>query len=103
MLQSQPQFRGGKTGAAITVQIIPQGKKNEIIGILEDGTIKIRLTAGKESNQINPELIRYLATVFDVTPAQIEIVAGENRPAKLISITGIDSDTAQQMILKVLG
>ena len=103
MLQSRPQFRGGKAGAAITVQIVSQGKKDEIVGILEDGTIKIRLTTGKESSQTNPELVHFLAKVFDVSPTQIDIVAGQNRPEKLVAITGIDSDTAQQIILKVLG
>ena len=41
MPQSRSQFHDGKAGAAITVQIISPGKKEEIMGILEDGTIKI--------------------------------------------------------------
>jgi uncharacterized protein YggU (UPF0235/DUF167 family) len=102
MPQSRPQFHDGKAGAAITVQIISPGKKDEIVGVLEDGTIKIRLSKGKDGSQTNPELVHFLAKVLDVSPAQIEIIAGENRPGKLIAITGIDSDAVQQRISKVL-
>jgi uncharacterized protein YggU (UPF0235/DUF167 family) len=102
MPQSRPQFRDSKAGAAITVQIISPGKKDEIVGVLEDGTIKICLSTSKDGSQTNPKLVQFLAKVFDVSPAQIEIIAGQNRPEKLIAITGIDSDTAQQRISKFL-
>jgi len=103
MIQRQPKFGGGKAGAAIAVQVILQGKKDEIVEVLEDGTLKIRLSVGKDSSQTNSVLVHFLAKVLDVSPTQFDIVGGENRPEKLIAITGIDSDTTQQRILKALG
>ena len=39
------ELHDGKNGAAIAVRVTPRTAKNEIFAILDDGTVKIRLTA----------------------------------------------------------
>lgn len=57
----------------ISVKVIPRAKKTEIIGLMDDGNIKIRLQAVPEDGKANLELLNLLE---DDTGAQWEIVSG---------------------------
>jgi uncharacterized protein (TIGR00251 family) len=99
MNPSGHQFRDGKNGVAITVRVTPRSKKNEIVSILEDGTIKIRLTAPPLEGRANKVLIQYLSSILEVPVSRIEIVAGETNKDKLISILEMDAETLHQRIM----
>jgi uncharacterized protein (TIGR00251 family) len=95
-------FHNGKTGAAITVRVTPRSSKNEISGIQDDGTIKVRLTAAPVDGQANAALIRLLADLLQVAPSRVEIIAGQSGRDKLVTVTGMDADNVQKQILKSL-
>ena len=101
MAEDKPAFslHGGKMGAAITVKVLPRSSKNEIAGILEDGTVKIRLTAAPVEGQANKALIDFLAEVLDIAKSKIEIIGGMTGKNKLISVIGLDAETVQERIL----
>lgn len=92
----------GKNGAAIAVRVTPRTAKNEIFAILDDGTIKVRLTAPPVEGKANKALINFLSEVLDVPTSSIEIVAGQTGHDKLVSILGINSEIVQQRLLKHL-
>lgn len=92
----------GKTGAAIAVRITPRSSRNEISEILDDGTVKIRLTAPPVEGKANTALLEFLASVLSVKVNQLEIVAGQTGKDKLITVTEIDSVTVQKRILEHL-
>jgi uncharacterized protein YggU (UPF0235/DUF167 family) len=103
MPENQPQIRASRMGAAITVRLMPPGKSNEIVKILEDGTLNIRLTVGPVEGQTNQVLIRFLADILNVPQAQFEIVAGASSGDKLIAISGIDTATVNERVLASAG
>ncbi len=90
----------GKLGAAMAVRITPRMAKNEISEILDDGTVKIRLTAPPVDGKANQALIEFLAKTLNVPPSSIEIIAGQTSRDKLISIMSLNSDQVQQRILQ---
>lgn len=92
-------LHNGQTGAAIAVRITTRASKNEISGILEDGTIKIKLTAAPVDGKANQMLIEFLSKLLDCPKSSIEIVAGNSGRDKLITITDLNSDLVQQKIL----
>lgn len=92
-------FGNGKSGAAITVRITPRSGRDEITGVLEDGTIKIRLKAPPVEGQANSALINFLSDVLGIAPTKIEIVAGHTSKVKLITILELDSATVQERIM----
>ena len=89
----------GKRGSALTLRITPRASKNAIVGILNDGTIKIHLTAPPVDDKANQELVAFLANVLDVAKSRIELVAGAKGRDKLVSIVDMDAETAHQRIL----
>jgi uncharacterized protein (TIGR00251 family) len=102
MMSRQFHLHSGKKGAALAVRVIPRSSKNEIAEILNDGTIRIRLTAPPVDGKANEALIAFLAEVLDVPRSRLEIVAGETGRDKLVSILGMDAETAHARIIRNL-
>jgi uncharacterized protein (TIGR00251 family) len=88
----------GVSGSAITIRMIPQAKQNEITGIMDDGTIKVRISAPLENGKANHVLINYLSNIFDVNSSQIEIVAGQTGKLKLVAIEGLRPDELENIV-----
>ena len=79
-----------KGGAAFTVRVTTRAVETEVVGLQEDGSLKIRLKASPAGDPAaNSELIGFLATQLGVEKAKVEIVAGETGRDKLISVEGI--------------
>ncbi len=92
----------GKNGAAIAIRVTPRSSKNEISEILNDGTVKVRLTAPPVEGQANQALIQFLAGILDVAPSRIEVVAGQTGRDKLVTVLEMDTIAVQEKILKNL-
>ncbi len=76
-------------GAAFTVRVVTRADSVEIAGIQDDGSLKVRLTESPAGGRANEQLVAFLADVLEVEPAQIEIVAGADKPNKIISVEGV--------------
>lgn len=76
-------------GAAFTVRVVTRADSVEIAGIQDDGSLKIRLTESPAGGRANEQLVLFLAEVLDVHPSQIEIVAGADKPNKIISVEDV--------------
>ncbi len=100
MKEREFNLHDGKTGSAITVRITPRASRNEISEILDDGTIKIRLTAPPNEELTNKALVAFLAQVLSVQQSQVEVVAGSTGIDKLVTITDLDKSEVQERILK---
>ncbi len=92
----------GRGGAALAIRVTPRASRNEIVEILPDNTIKIRLTAPPVDGKANEALIEFLSKVLSVPKTRIDIVAGQTGRDKLVTIMDMDSSEAQELILKQL-
>jgi uncharacterized protein len=93
-------LHSGKKGAALAIRVTPRASKNEIVDILADGTVKIRLTAPPVEGKANEALIQFLSDVLEVSASRIEIVAGSTGRDKLVSILNMDAQAVHTMILE---
>ncbi|GMV32381.1 MAG: hypothetical protein DCC59_10410 [Chloroflexi bacterium] len=89
----------GKRGSALALRITPRSSRNQIAGVLNDGTVKIHVAADPADETLNRELIAFLAEVLGVPKTRVEIVAGESGRDKLVSILDMDVETAHQRIV----
>lgn len=89
----------GKRGSALALRITPRSSRNQITGVLNDGTVKVHIAADPSDEKINAELIAFLAEVLGVPKSRMEIVAGEKGRDKLVSILDMDTKTAHQRIV----
>jgi hypothetical protein len=89
----------GVEATTLSVRIQPRASKNELT-IMEDGGIKIRLTAPPVDGAANEALIRFLADTFSLSRSQIEIVSGHTSKNKIVRIEGISREDAQRVLNK---
>lgn len=87
-------------GAAFTVRVVTRSENVEIVGIQDDGALKIRLTESPAEGRANLQLIDFLASVLEVHPDQVEIVAGEDKPNKIISVEGVSPGWIEERLIQ---
>lgn len=88
----------GKQGAALTVRVTPRARKTEIAGILEDGTVRIRVAAPPVEGKANKALLAFLAKLLGVKKNRIEIVVGDRSLDKLVSILDMSAADVEARI-----
>lgn len=103
MTERKFKLHNGQRGSALAVRVTPRANRNEIVEILDDGTIRVRLAAPPSDNEANIALIDFLAEILGVPKSRLDIVAGNAGRDKLISVVDMDVDTAHQRILAHLG
>jgi hypothetical protein len=91
-------LHGGKSGSAITVRVTPRARRTEVAEILDDGTIRIRVTAPPVEGKANAALIQFLADALKIRKTRIEIVAGDRGLDKIVSITDLSAPEVQRRL-----
>ncbi len=88
-------LHNGERGAALTIRVTPRARRTEVGGVLDDGTVRIRVAAPPVEGKANRALIAFLAKLLGVRKNKIEIVAGEKGLDKIISIAGMPAEEAE--------
>lgn len=87
-----------KQGAALTVRVTPRARRNEFAGILDDGTLRVRIAAPPVEGKANVALVEFLAQVLRVRKSRIEIVAGQKGLDKILAIEDLSSEEVERRI-----
>jgi uncharacterized protein (TIGR00251 family) len=95
--KSPPRSNEAAGFVTLSVRIQPRASKNELTR-MEDGKIKIRLTAPPVDGAANEALVRFLADVCSVAKSQVEIVSGHTGREKVIKISGISETDADRLL-----
>ena len=103
MAERKFNLHNGRKGSALAVRVTPRASRNEIVELLEDGTIKVRIASPPADHEANETLINFLSEILGVPKSRLDIVAGTTGRDKLISVLDMDADTAHQRILAHLG
>lgn len=72
-------------GVRLAVQITPNAKKTEVIGVLDDA-LKLKLQAQPIEGKANEALVRYLAEVLAVPRSAVTITHGHTSKRKLVEV-----------------
>jgi uncharacterized protein (TIGR00251 family) len=94
---SRPKHNETAGTATLSIRIQPRASKNEVI-LLENGGLKIRLTAPPVDNAANEALVKFLSAVLSVAKSQIEIVSGHTSREKIVRIHGVSEADAKRML-----
>lgn len=70
----------------LKVKVTPRGSRNEIIGELPDGTLRVKLTAPPVDGAANDELLKFLSKEWNIPGPKIQIKSGYTSRLKTIII-----------------
>jgi len=71
----------------LNIKVLPRSSKNEVVGQMADGILKVKLTAPPVDGAANEALIELLAEYFDTSKSKIKIVRGLTNKNKTVEIT----------------
>ena len=91
-------LHNGKHGAALTVRVTPRARKSEVGGILEDGTVRIRIQEPPVEGKANRALVTFLSKVLGVRKNRIEIVAGQKGLDKIVAVEAMTAEEVENRI-----
>ena len=69
----------------LAVQITPNAKKTEVVGLLDDA-LKLRLQAQPVEGKANEALVRFLAKALGVPRGAVTIMHGHANKRKLVEV-----------------
>jgi len=70
-------------GDIISIKVKPNSTSNEVLGVDEDGLLKVNIKAPAQNGKANKELIKLLSKHFK---KRVEIVSGVKSRVKKISL-----------------
>lgn len=103
MADRQFRMHNGQKGSALAVRVTPRASRNEIVEILDDGTVRVRLATSPADDEANAVLLDFLSEILGVPKTKLDIVAGAVGRDKLISVVDMDVETAHQRIVAHIG
>ena len=69
----------------INLKVIPNAKKSEIVGILDDA-LKIKISAPPLEGKANAQIIKFFCDYLDISKSKLEIISGEKSKYKLLKV-----------------
>jgi len=71
---------------SLRVKVIPKSSRSEVAGKMDDGTLKVKVTAAPEKGKANDEVVALLAKHYGVNRSAVEIVRGHTSQLKEVRI-----------------
>jgi uncharacterized protein YggU (UPF0235/DUF167 family) len=97
MIGREFHFHDGESGAALALRVNVGGRHNKIDRVLKDGTVV--LVIKDNPSDLNNIVIAYLAEQLGIDRKRFDIIAGEDKKDKIISILDIEPVELQNLIL----
>ncbi len=70
----------------LSLRVIPRASRDEIVGWLDDGRLRVRITAPPVDGKANRHLLGFLAKAFGVARRDVELLAGLSGRDKRVRI-----------------
>lgn len=75
-------------GVRLAVQIQPNAKKTEVVGVLDEA-LKIKLAAQPIEGKANEALVKWLAGALEVPRSAVTLTHGQTNKKKLLVVQGV--------------
>ena len=83
-------------GIIVSLKIVPNSSKNDIV--LEEGFVKVKITAQPIEGKANKALVEYLSKLFKIPKTSIEIIKGETSKEKTLLFKTTDINKRTEII-----
>lgn len=86
----------------LSVRVVPSSSKNEIVGWMANGILKLKIAAPPVDGKANAELIAFLSKLLKRPKAEIEITNGLTSKKKTLRLP-MDQETLVKTLSDELG
>lgn len=75
-------------GVRMRIKVVPGASRSKVAGLLGD-RLKIAVQAPPEGGKANQAVCKLLATLLDVPPRDVVVIAGHTQPQKTIEVLAV--------------
>ena len=86
-----------EASVTLKIHLQPRASRNGIDGVHGDA-LKVKVTAPPVEGRANKALKQLLAERLGISPAQIEIIAGQRSREKLVRVSGLSRTEAERAL-----
>ena len=84
-------------GVMLIVRVLPRASRNQVVGV-EQGAIKIKITAPPVEGAANAALIDFVADWLGVRKSAVTIVSGEKARHKRVQVAGLTVEAVRRKL-----
>jgi len=81
----------------LTIRVVPRASSDGIAGVLQNDVLKVRIQAPPVEGHANEYLIKYLAKLWKIPRADIDILSGKTGRNKRVRIRKPTADLIRQL------
>ena len=88
-------------GVTLAVRAQPGAKRTVVVGVYGEGVaaqLKIALQAPPIEGRANEALVHFLAAMFDIPRARVELLSGELSRSKVFLLRGVTEEQARTVL-----
>jgi len=78
----------------LQLRVVPNASRAEVVGWLEPGVLKVKVTAPPEGGRANKEVLALLAKTLGLGRRDAALVGGEKSRNKTVELVGIPDEAA---------
>ena len=82
----------------LRLRVTPKSRADEIVGLTEEGVLKIRVTAAPQDGEANQAVLRLLSRVLGVPRGAVRLMGGAASRDKWIEVDGMDAAEAKRRL-----
>jgi len=82
----------------LTIKVTPNAAKTAIVGLMENGVIKMKIKGAPEKGKANQELCRFLQDVFQVAKNDVILISGVASRLKQVKVVGKDEEDLKKIL-----
>lgn len=75
----------------LKLRVTPKSRADEIVGVREDGTLHVRVSAPPEGGKANDAVLRLLSKALALPRSAVRLKAGTSSRDKWVDLDGIDA------------
>ncbi len=94
--------KGGREAFVLWVRARPRARKDEVLGLGEDGFLEIQVKAVPERGEANRSCRRELARLLGIPASQISLEKGQSSVHKKFRIEGMDRQEGKRALEQAL-
>jgi uncharacterized protein (TIGR00251 family) len=82
----------------LKLRVTPKSRADEIVGLTEEGVLRIRVTAAPQDGEANRAVLRLLSRALGVPGAAVRLKGGAASRDKWVEVDGMDAAEAKRRL-----
>ena len=83
----------------ITIRVQPRASSDDVLGFLEDGTLRMRVTAPPVDGAANAAVCKVLSKALGVKRAAVRVTHGKTVRKKILQVTGLSEAEVRERLI----